>query len=120
MLGEQSKQLCQLSQAIEAIVRNRTEDIAGAIDIDGDRYPLPEAAKRPAHHLHSLLMWELSFLVVWLYCYLTSDNALLMQLRFFKAYLTYIGGVIQNGIGAEFVLSLGVLVPSTMTHEERF
>ena len=90
------------------------EDIAGAIDLDGESYPLPEPPERPTRRLHALLMWALYFLIVWQYCYLISDNALLMLLRFLKAFLTCIGGVIPNGAGAELVLSLAALVPLTM------
>ena len=51
---------------------------------------------------------------MWQYCHLTSDNALLMLLRFIKACWTCIGGAIHNGAGAEFVISLAVSVPSMM------
>ena len=90
------------------------EDVAGSIDIDGDNYPLPEPAEHPPHRLRSLLMWSLYFLIVWQYCHLISDNALLMLLNFIKAFLTCIGAALQNGAGAEFALSLAAGVPTTM------
>ena len=91
------------------------EDIAGAINSDADNYPLPEpAAECPNRRLQSLLMWSLYFLIVWQYCHMISDNALLMLLRFLKAFLTCIGSVIPNEAGAELVMSLAAVVPLTM------
>lgn len=67
------------------------EDIAGAINADAENYPLPEpAAECPNRRLQSPLMWSLYFLIVWQYCHMISDNALLMLLRFLKAFLTCI------------------------------
>ncbi|XP_068676425.1 uncharacterized protein [Montipora foliosa] len=89
------------------------EDIAGAIDVDGEDYPLPDPAERPCR-LQSIVMWALCFLLIWQYCYLISDNAVLMLVRFLKTFLTCIGEIIQNRAGAEFVLSVAGLLPSTM------
>lgn len=58
------------------------EDIAGAIHTDGDSQPIPEPVEHPSRRLQSLLMWTLYFLIVWQYCHLISDTALLMLLRF--------------------------------------
>lgn len=90
------------------------EDIAGAIHTDGDGQPIPEPVEHPSRRLQSLLMWTLYFLIVWQYCHLISDNALLMLLRFFKAFLVCIGSIIPNGAGADLVLSLAALLPMTM------
>ena len=90
------------------------EDIAGAIHTDGDSQPIPEPVEHPSRRLQSLLMWTLYFLIVWQYCHLISDNALLMLLRFFKAFLVCIGSIIPNGAGADLVLSLAALLPMTM------
>ena len=90
------------------------EDIAGAIDLDEDNYPLPEPAERPTRRLQSLLMWALYFLIVWQYCYLVSDNALLILLRFLRTYLTCIASVLPSAAGGDVVMSLAALVPLTM------
>lgn len=65
------------------------EDIAGAIDVDGEDYPLPDPAERPSCSLQSIVMWALYFLLIWQYCYLISDNAVLMLVRFLKTFLTW-------------------------------
>ena len=80
----------------------------------GDSQPIPEPVEHPSCRLQSLLMWTLYFLIVWQYCHLISDNALLMLLRFFKAFLVCIGSIIPNGAGADLVLSLAALLPMTM------
>lgn len=90
------------------------EDIAGAVHTDGDSQPIPEPVEHPSRRLQSLLMWTLYFLIVWQYCHLISDNALLMLLRFFKAFLVCIGSIIPNGAGADLVLSLAALLSMTM------
>lgn len=59
-------------------------------------------------------MWALYFLLVWQYCHFIRDNALLMLLRFFKAFLTCIASMIPNGAGADLVMSFATLVAITM------
>ena len=90
------------------------EDVAGAIHTDGESQPIPQTVEHPSRRLQSLLMWTLYYLIVWQYCHLISDNALLMLLRFFKAFLVCIGSIIPNGAGADLVLSLAALLPMTM------
>lgn len=89
------------------------ENVTRGAVLDGDDCPLPDPPEQ-SNHLRSILLWMLYFVVVWQYCYFISDNAVLMLLRFLKAFLTVIGTVLQNGTGAEFLISLATIVPTTM------